>query len=225
MTWLLAPHNTVFTAAFVLVVCFAVLEGISLLLGLGISDFLSDLLGLPDGTEIDAPGAPEAAPSLVGPLLSWLEIGKVPMLVSVCSFLAAFSILGMMLQQALLLGGPGPLVQPAAAAVAFFLALPVLKFINRFLSRVWPQDETSAFSPALLIGRVGIVTIGTASDDRAAEIKVTGPDGRSHYLMTFVSGDAVSQGGEVLLVRRDDATGHYHGVKNTNPDLSPNLYT
>ena len=51
MSWLLAPHNSVFAAAFVLLLCFALLEGISLVMGLGISDFLSDLLGLPDGAD------------------------------------------------------------------------------------------------------------------------------------------------------------------------------
>jgi hypothetical protein len=226
MSWLLASHNSVFSAAFVMLVCFAVLEGISLVMGLGISDFLSDLLGLPDGADIaaDAPDAPDAETGVAGPLLSWLEIGKVPALVSVCAFLGAFSIGGMALQQILVLTGVGPLMQPAAAAIAFFAALPVLKLANRLLGRCWPQDETSAFSPQLLIGRVGVVTIGTASGDRAAEVKVTGPDGRAHYVMTFVAGEGVPQGGEVLLQRRNETTNHFYGVKNSNPDLSPSLY-
>jgi hypothetical protein len=226
MSWLLASHNTVFAAAFVVLLCFGLLEGISLVMGLGISDFLSDLLGLPDSGDIaaDTPDAPETETGVAGPLLSWLEIGKVPVLVSLCSFLAAFSIGGMILQQVLILTGPGPLIQPAAAAMAFFAALPALKYTNRFLGRCWPQDETSSFAPALLIGRVGVVTIGTASSDRAAEVKVTGPDGRSHYVMCFVRDDSVPQGGEVLLQSRDDTTGNYHGVKNSNPDLSPSLY-
>ena len=108
---------------------------------------------------------------------------------------------------------------------SFFTALPVLKFSNRLLSRILPQDETSAFSPELLIGRVGVVTIGTATADRAAEVRVTGPDGRSHYVMTFVTGaGSVPQGGEILLERRDEATGHFYGSANRNPDLSPSLY-
>ena len=237
MTWLLAPHNTVFAAAFVLLVCLALLEGISLLLGLGLSDYLSDLLNLPDG---DAAAGPSADPSAnissdanadtesgstsASPLLSWLEIGKVPVLVSLCAFLAGFSISGMLLQQILVLTGPGPLVKWAAAAIAFVVALPVLKFSNRLLGRILPHDETSSFSAELLVGRVGVVTIGTAGPDRAAEVKVTGPDGRSHYVMTFVRDASVPQGGEVLLERRDDHTGHYHGSRNSNPDLSPSLY-
>lgn len=247
MTWLLAPHNTVFAAAFVLLVCLALLEGISLLLGLGLSDYLSDLLNLPDGDAAAGPSVDSSATvstntaasaaadadvqadadstsSSASPLLSWLEIGKVPVLVSLCAFLAGFSISGMLLQQILVLTGPGPLVKWAAAAIAFVVALPVLKFSNRLLGRILPHDETSSFSAELLVGRVGIVTIGTASPDRAAEVKVTGPDGRSHYVMTFVRDASVPQGGEVLLERRDDHTGHYHGSRNTNPDLSPGLY-
>jgi hypothetical protein len=214
MTWLLFPHNTWFAVAFVVLICFALLEGISLLLGLGLSDYLEDLLGLPDG---DATG--EAETGAGSPFLSWLEIGKVPLLVSLCAFLAAFSISGMLLQQILVLTGIGPMVNWAAAGIAFAAALPVLKGANRLLSRILPQDETSSFSAELLVGRVGVVTIGTATADRAAEVKVTGPDLRNHYVMTFVRGVSVPQGGEVLLERRDEATGHYHGTLNTNPDL------
>ncbi len=224
MTWLLAPHNTVFAAAFAVLICFAVLEGISLLLGLGLSDFLSDLLGLPDGSDAAADSAGEPETGMASPLLAWLEIGKVPVLVSLCAFLGAFSIIGMTLQGILSWTGPGPLVTWAAALIAFFAALPVLKLTNRLLARILPQDETSSFSPDLLIGRVGVVTIGTASTERAAEVKVTGPDGRSHYVMTFASGESVPQGQEIILERRDGPTGHFYGVKNSNPDLSPSLY-
>ena len=225
MSWLLAPHNSVFAAAFVLLLCFALLEGISLILGLGISDFLSDLLGLPDGADAAPDTSAEAKSGVASPLLSWLEIGKVPVLVSLCAFLAAFSITGMLLQQFLFLIGPGPLFPAAAAVLAFFAALPALKFANRLLARLLPQDETSAFSPDLLIGRVGVVTIGTATTDRAAEVKVIGPDGRSHYVMAFVTGGSVPQGGELLLQSRDESTGHYQGTPNDNPDLSPSLYS
>ena len=226
MSWLLASYNSVFAAAFVMLVCFALIEGISLLMGLGISDFLSDLLGLSDSGNVaaDVSDAPGGHSGMAGLLLSWLEIGKVPVLVSLCAFLAAFSIGGMVLQQALVMTGFPPLIQPAAATIAFFVALPVLKFANRFLGLCWPQDETSAFAPGLLIGRVGVVTIGTASRDRAAEVKVTGPDGRLHYVMCFVREDSVSTGGEVLLQSRDEATGNFHGEENNNPDLSPSLY-
>ena len=225
MSWLLVPHNSVFAAAFVLLLCFALLEGISLILGLGISDFLSDLLGLPDGADSVPDTSTEAASGVVSPLLSWLEIGKVPVLVSLCAFLAAFSITGMLLQQFLVLIGPGPLLPVVAAVVAFFAALPVLKFANRLLARLLPQDETSAFPPDLLIGRVGVVTIGTATAGRAAEVKVTGPDGRCHYVMAFVTGGNVPQSGEILLQSRDVSTGHYRGAPNHNPDLSPSLYS
>lgn len=224
MSWLLAPHNTVFAAAFVLLICFALLEALSLLLGLGLSDFFSDLLNLPDGSGAESSTEVEAESGFAGPLLSWLEIGKVPVLVSLCAFLGAFSIPGMMLQQILLLAGPGPLLQPVAAVIAFFAALPVLKLANRVMGRIFPHDETSAFSPDLLIGRVGVVTIGTAAAERAAEVKVAGPDGRSHYVMCFAAVEPVSQGGEILLESRDAGTGIYRGVKNNNPDLSPSLY-
>ena len=226
MSWLLASHNSAFTAAFVMLLCFALLEAISLVMGLGISEFLSDLLGLPDHGDFAAetPDLAESPSSFAGPLLSWLEIGKVPVLISLSAFLAAFSISGMALQQILILSGLGPLPLLTASAIAFTIALPVLKAANRLLGSFWPQDETSAFAPALLIGRVGIVTIGTATADRAAELKVMGPDSRLHYVMCFASTDPVAAGEELLIQTRDAATGNYRGTKNLNPDLSPSHY-
>jgi hypothetical protein len=220
MTLLLAPHNSVFAAAFAMLLCFALVEGISLLMGLGVSDFLSDLIGLPDAPEAgEASEAGGAAPWLV-----WLEIGKVPFLISLCAFLAIFSIGGMLLQESLQLAGLSPLSQIVAATAAFFMALPGMKLANRLLGGFWPQDESSAFAPELLLGRVGVVTIGTATAERAAEVKVVGPDDRNHYVMCFAKAEAVAQGAEIILLTRDEATGHYYGEKNANPDLSPAHY-
>lgn len=237
MNWLLASHNSVFAAAFILLLCFAVLEGISMLLGLGISEFLTDLIGLPDGADAPADVDISADPGLdadadasgdshsPGAVLSWLEIGKVPALISLCSFLGAFGISGMFIQEVLSFVRVGPLPQLPVAAFAFVVALPLLKFSNRLLGKLWPNDETSAFSPSLLIGRVGTVTIGSATSSRAAEVRVTGPDGRSHYVMSFATGDPVPQGAELHLQSRDAATGHFRGTLNTNPDLSPKLFS
>lgn len=227
MNWLLAPHNTLFAGAFILVLCFSLLELISMVMGLGLSDFLSDLLGLPDGPDGDVSHSSDTdghGSGWLTPVLSWLEIGKVPVLVSLCAFLAAFGISGMMLQEALILAGFGPLLESLAAVAAFLVALPVLKFSNRLMGRVFPQDETSAFAPDLLVGRIGIVTIGAATSTRAAEVRVLGPDGKSHYVMCYAGDESVSQGGELLLKSRDAATGHFRGEQNQNPDLSPAHY-
>lgn len=230
MNWFFEPHNSIFAAAFVVLLCLALLEAVSLLLGLGASHFLSDVLNLPDA---DGDGAPDAGADADGQadsgflhgFLSWLEIGKVPLLISLSAFLAAFSIGGMTLQQALISLGVGPWPPVAAAAAVFFLGLPALKLSNRLLAKLWPKDETSAFSPEQFIGRVGMVTIGTATGERPAEVKVVGPDGRAHYLMTVVSGEPVPQGGEVLILERDAAKGIYRGVRNTDANLSPALYS
>lgn len=251
MNWLLAPHNTLFAAAFIMLLCFALLEGISMLLGLGLSDWLSDLLSLPDAdadaalpdaghelSSVSGDGGADAGldadadadahsghgGGILSAVLSWLEIGKVPVLISLCAFLAAFSIGGMMLQQALILAGIGPVAWPLSGSTAFLAALPVMKFANRTLSRIWPQDETSAFPEEHLLGRVGTVTIGTATPERAAEVRVTGPDGRQHYVMCAVTGDSVPQGGEILLQGRNAATGHFRGIRNTDTNLSPRIY-
>lgn len=234
MDWLLAPHNSVFAVAFVILVGLAVLEGISLLFGLGVSEWLSDLAGL-DGPP-DVPDAPDAdaggdggghsgSAGFPAMVLTWLEVGKVPLLVTLSVFLAVFSIGGMTLQQALVSAGANPLPQWLASVPALVVALPALKAAHRLLGRVWPKDETSSFPAEALIGRVGVVTIGTATPEMPAEVKVTGPDRRHHYVMVLLDSGEVPQGGEVVLLRRDGRKGIFLGTANTNPDMSPSVYS
>src|SRR5687768_7318478 len=127
MSWLTAPYNTLFASAFVMLCLLGLLEAVSLLLGLGWSDLLDDLAG---GSE---DGAADGSGEAAGGFLGWLEIGKVPLLVSVCLFLGIFSLSGMLLQEVLRTWGPGPLLQPVAAGIVLLVSLPVLKGAHRGL--------------------------------------------------------------------------------------------
>lgn len=226
MDWFTDSHNFLFTIAFTIMMCFAVLEAISMLFGGGLSSWLGDLW--PDAdVQMDMPEIPDADPG-VQPhhaafgmqFFSWLECGKLPFLISFNAFLGAFSILGFTLQGGLQAAGLSLLPAGLAAIPAFFLALPVLKYLNRMLGRIWPSDETSAFSQDELVGRVGIVTIGSATPDRSAEIKVIGPDRRPHYVMAFSKEGIVSQGHEILLTERISGTSQYRGLPAHLPILA-----
>jgi hypothetical protein len=236
MNWLTEPHNTVFTVAFIVMLCFAALETISLIFGLGLSDWLQDLLphggdggahadsggGAADGHHAHADGSGDFAGhgGMMQSLLSWLEIGKLPLLVSMNIFFAGFSISGFIMQ-AVVKGVTGhALYGWLAGLIAFFVALPLLKAGNALFGKFWPRDESSAVHERDFIGCHGIITIGMATADRAAEVKFQGPDGMTHYVMAFASREELTQGSPVVLVKiHPDKPSHFFAIR--NPDLAP----
>lgn len=181
---LVAPEAVVFTAALALMLAIGAIEA----LGLGAS-------GL--GLDLD----------LDSGLLDWLGVGRVPLLILLVAFLAAFGAIGLTGQQALLAltgGLASPLIAiPAAVAVA----LPATAVLARGMARIMPRDETTAFEIDDLVGRAGTITIGRAAAGSPARTRVVDPHGQAHHVLvepndpsqTFAEGDTV------LLVRREGA--------------------
>ncbi|MEW2917065.1 OB-fold-containig protein [Ruegeria sp. ANG10] len=147
--------------------------------------------------EADAPGA---APS--GPL-GWLGIGKVPFMIWLVVLLAGFGLSGIGLQLALrdLLGFDLPSWMAALPAGAF--ALWFARGFGGVFARLLPKTETEAMSERMLARRRGVITQGTASRGRPAEVRVTDRFGNSHYLRAepLQDKDALKQGAEVLVLR------------------------
>ncbi|WP_170409520.1 OB-fold-containig protein [Ruegeria arenilitoris] len=147
--------------------------------------------------EADAPGA---APS--GPL-AWLGIGKVPFMIWLAVLLAGFGLSGIGLQLALrdLLGFDLPSWMAALPAGAF--ALWFARGFGGVFARLLPKTETEAMSERMLARRRGVITQGTASRGRPAEVRVTDRFGNSHYLRAepLQDKDALKQGTEVLVLR------------------------
>jgi hypothetical protein len=239
MTWLFEPHNTIFTIAFVVMLCFAVLEILSLLLGLGISEWLHDLL--PHGgdssaevgvhadahaevagtvdSHMDSGLSQDGHIGMMHSLLNWLEIGKLPLLVTMNIFFAAFSITGFLLQGVTMLITQGHALPPwLAGIIAFAVALPALKLGNKLFSKIWPQDETSAVKQEEFIGCHGVVATGLATCERAAEVKFIGPRGDIHYFMAFAIREDLPQGTPIVLVaKHPEKLSHFIAMRNPDP--------
>lgn len=185
-TWL-------FSAAIGLVLALGVMESIGLLLGHG---------GLSGWFEhgLDLHGADLAD----GGVLAWLHLGKVPLTILLILFLSAFGLAGFLAQilARALLGQFLPL--PIVAAGAVMLALPAVRGLGGLLARILPKDQSSAVSPDELVGRIAIVTTGTARSGFAAEARVKDGYGTTHYVMVEpdTAGDEFPSGTEVLLLRR-----------------------
>jgi hypothetical protein len=193
-------HNALFAGALALMLFIALLEGVSTLLGAGLSNIIDTLL--PD-TEIDL-SIPDTSSSALSRLLGWLHVGRVPILVIVVIFLTAFGLIGYGIQS-LLLGLSGMLWPGWMVAIgAFFGALPVVRVISGAIRKIIPQDESSAISEENYIGHIAIITLGTAKYGYPAEAKLTDQYGQTHYLMVEPESQEheFTQGDNVLVVAR-----------------------
>lgn len=180
MDLLIAPEAVVFTAACVLMLAIGAIEA----LGLG-------------GGDVDL--------DLDSGMFDWLGVGRVPLLVLLVAFLAAFGSVGLAGQQTAL-EWTGALLSPwIAIPAALVVALPLTAGLSRILARVIPQDETTAFEIDDLVGRAGIITVGRAASGSPARTRVVDPHGQAHHVLVEPNDPAESfaEGDTVLLVRRE----------------------
>ena len=147
--------------------------------------------------EVDAPGAAPAGP------LAWLGLGKVPFLIWLVVVLAGFGLSGMGLQLTLrdLLGFDLP--SWIAAIPAGLFGLWFARGFGSVFARLLPKTETEAMSERMLARRRGVISQGTASRGRPAEVRVMDRFGNTHHLRAepLQDKDTLEQGTEVLVLR------------------------
>lgn len=207
MEWgfILSPDNVPFVAALVLMLLIGAAEAVGLGGGLAMGEGLD---GLDGDVNVETPS-----------LLSWINVGRLPLLMLIVVFLFAFGLSGLIGQQlvAAVLGQPAPwfLAVPAAFAVA----LPVTRVFGRGVARIMPRDETTAVSRDTLVGRVAVIVTGSASHANAAQARVRDQHGQVHYVMVEPdnTADVFDQGSSVLLVRHAGAK--YFAIHNTSASL------
>lgn len=191
--FLLAPENLLFATALMLMLLIGVVEA----LGFGFSAFDTDL---------------DVGEAAANPLLSWLGVGRLPLLILLVAALAAFGLCGLALQQIALIWTGRLLSAPLAGAAALAAALPLTGLLSRGLARILPADETSAVSLATLVGRRGHIVLGSAAVGCPARARVRDTFGQSHYVLVEpnLPGDRLAEGDEILLV--DRAAGHFRAI-------------
>jgi hypothetical protein len=193
--WIFQSDNTIFAIAFCVVLLFALVELAGLLFGASLSDAL----------EVEDGG-----------VFGWLNSGSLPFLIQLCVLLSLFSVSGYTTQALAYHYIGRALPQSAAVAIAFVSALFVGRVASKLLGKFWPKDESSAVTRDALVGRVGTVTLGTATPERAAEVRVTGPNGDMHYVLTFAVQEPLPQGCQVLLISQHATlAGQYVGIADT----------
>ena len=229
LAFIAASQNMPFTVALTVMLGLAVLEGVTTLLGAGISNFLDSLLPDIDADvdiDIDAdPGLDASQVPVVTPVskvLGWLRVGKVPVLVLLVIFLTSFGLIGLTVQALIhnILGFFLPGI--VASGVVFIVTLPVVRFFSGVIAMIIPKDETDAVSEKSLIGRIAIITIGTAKKGSPAEAKVKDQHGLTHYVMAEPDqgGEVYTTGTAILLIKRNGSV--FSAIENTNPALVDN---
>ena len=219
-----AGPNMPFAIALTVMVGIALLEGVALLLGAGLSHFLDALLPGHDFDfhtdfhgDIDASEVPAVAP--LSRFLGWLRVGKVPILILLVIFLTAFGLIGLGIQTFVNNSLGFLLPGIVAAPISIALTLPVVRVVGGGLEKIMPKDETSAVSESSLVGRIATITIGTAKKGSPAEAKVRDQHGLTHYVMLEPDEEGVifESGSSVLLIRYEGNV--YGAIENTNKTL------
>jgi len=220
MTFILEPHNLPFTISLLIMLGIALLEGILTLLGFGLSSLLSHFVPDVDvhvNTDIDT-GDVDTESSL-GKFFSWLNVGRVPIMILFVIFLTVFALTGYTLQATSLeiLGNMLPAL--LAAVIAFFLSLPIVRKLGQGIGKIMPTDETEVISEDSFIGRLATISLGTAKKGRPARAKFKDNYGTTHLIMVEPEEESEEfyEGNVVLLVER--VGGKYLAVRNTNPLL------
>jgi Protein of unknown function (DUF1449) len=203
----LAPELWPFALATGLIIVVAATEALALLIG-------TSTLHWHEGAVAEQPDG------FAGDVLGWLHIGKVPILIILVIFLTTFAVAGFAAQFVVRFAIGSFMPSLAAVAVAFVAGIGGVRAIGTALGRVIPKDETTAVADASLVGRVGIIVIGTARVGRPAEARVRDEHAGTHYVMVepeepdqaFVSGESV------LLVRHLGGR-RFHAILNPKPEL------
>ncbi len=222
MEFIFAGQNLPFTVALGVMLVIAVLEGITTVLGAGLSDVLDALIpefDLDADFDVDMDSPDFDAPGALTKLFGWLHIGRVPVLMLLIIFLTAFGLLGLGIQSlaqdmfGILL--PGLL----SAGATFFLALPVVRLCGGILGKIMPQDETDAVSEKSFIGRIAVITLGKAAKGNPTQAKLRDEHGQTHYVMVEpdMAEDEFEMGSSIVLVSQQGAV--FKAIHNTSAAL------
>ena len=204
-----APQTWPFAAATLLVLLITLVEGMALLIGHSISHWLDHLV----------PDHPDAAAGVFDKGLGWLHVGRVPAVVLLVIFLAAFALTGFALNMVVhrLLGIWTPTL--IAVPIAFITALPLVRILGAGLAQIMPQDETFAVTLDSLVGRVATILGGTARPGYPAQAKVLNQHGQTLYVMVEPDGAGTLESGASVLLVRQISGSRFAAIANPRPDL------
>lgn len=202
--FILAPENFPFATSLAVMLLIAALEGVAALFGLGFSWVFDRISPGVDG-DFDIDGADFDSHGPVGKVLSWLTLRRVPVLVLLIIFLLLFGFTGLLVQDCAQALFGFLLPASGASALTFVITLPLVRGTTSILSKIIPQDETTAISLDSLIGKTAEITLGLAKRGYPSQAKARDRFGKVHYFMIEPDEqeDIFYKGEIVLLVKHD----------------------
>lgn len=207
---LFLPDFAPFTIALIVMLAIGAVELASLLIGFSPSSAIESVLPDVDIPDVDVPeiDAPDlAAPELSGfaSVLSWLSVGRMPILVLLVIFLTAFGLSGYIVQWLSTAIFSGPMSAWLAAIPALLGGAFATRHIGRWLGKLFPRDHTEAASQRDMIGSYATIIRGVAKQGQPAEAKTTDLRGRTHYVLIEPNDAATSyaQGDRVFIVGKE----------------------
>lgn len=186
----LAPECAPFAIAAMILIGLTAIEILSMLLGFS----LSELIGKPHF---------EGHDGVLAGLLSWINIGGVPLLILIMLALGIFAVTGFAIQTvADVIWAPLPAI--AAAVPALAITIPLVRGSTRMIARIVPRDETYAVEADDFVGRTGTVSISPLDQGLPGRVSVKDAHGNWHQLRASAAKDEspLPIGAQVLLVDR-----------------------
>lgn len=164
-------------------------------------EMLCLLVGFSLGEVIDKAGLDEHN-ALAG-LLSWLNVGGVPILIFIMLLLALFSMTGFVIQS-IAYSVWLPLPALVASVPALLLSLPAVRTSSRAVARIVPRDETYVVDLKEFVGRTAEVSVGPLDQGLPGRVRLKDKHGNWHNLRAKAAkGEpAITIGTQILIVDR-----------------------
>lgn len=210
------PSNIMFSISLCLMFLFGIFEVAITLIGGSSQGFLDQFI--PDDLGHQAEIGVNAEYSLIGKTLDWLYLGKVPLFVWLIIFLTVYGLTGFILQglfheftQTMLSGW-------IIAPVCLFLCMPLVRISAKVITKILPQDETTAIHSDDLIGLTGIIILGEARANYPAQAKVKDIHGLTHYVLVEPDHDAIFKEGQTVVLTQKTKIG-YQAYASNHPNI------
>lgn len=159
---------------------------------LGVGDF-----GDVSGSDFDAGSV---IPSGFADSLSWLGVGKIPMMIWLMIFFGGWSVYGFLIQSFSYELSGDVLTWLIAVPVALIINLPGTALTCKIIMPIIPKNESYAISINDLIGASATIIVGAAKLGTPTQAKVIDKYGSTHYVLiepedindVFLEGEVVA---------------------------------
>ena len=217
-----ASENLPFTVAITVMLIIALMEGVTTVLGAGLSSVLETLLPEIDmDVDFESGGVQQTTPMVR--FLGWLRVGQVPFLMLLVIFLTTFGLIGLGLQSFVQSTMGGLLPAWIAGVPTFLFTLPVVRLLAGVLGRIMPKDETEAVSDESFIGKVATITMGKTYKGSPTQAKLRDEHGLTHYILVEPDeeGETFYYSDPVLVVKKMGVV--YSAIRNESAILTKEI--